>query len=527
MTSFIQRHRDSVIGVLNGLDRLRLRGTKRLLAHTGGMSNFLWQVKVRLKDFKTYALAVTDQIRRAIEQVADDMDRPHVYLRSSSADKEAIARSIMERDGVTEGLICVLSSVEPCFSYSIHRNAETKKLELQGGNSKCKHYYHYAIHPELGFMHVRLQTWFPFTVHMCINGREWLARQMDRAGIGYTRRDNCFVDVADVKRAQHLLDGQLRGNWAIMLNRIVHDASPGLRSVFRTCPVDSYWSVDQSEWATDVMFRSPDALKGLYPHLIRHGMQTLGSRDVMRFLGRRAPTEPHLHHEGIHNAFKGEVVTDLKGRPEGVRIKHRVNRNSVKMYDKQGSVLRVETTINDARDMKAYRPKEGDPRGKKSWRYLRKSVVDLRRRAQISQAANERYLEAMAAAELKTPLCELTGPVCRPVRWKGTRVRALHPFNGDDAALLAAVNRGEFTLNGFRNRDLRGLLYTRKKEYAPVEIRRQSSAVTRRLRMLRAHGLIRKVPRTHRYVISPKGRQVITALLAVRQADTEKLTNAA
>jgi hypothetical protein len=526
MVSFIQRHRDSVLGVLNGLDRIRLRGTLRLLANVGGMSHYLWQVRVRLKDFKAYALSVTDRIRRAIEQVAEAADRPSIYLPGSSVSKEDQARDLAERDGIREGLIGVFSSVEPCFSYQIYRNRQTQQIELRGQAGKCKHYYHYCIHPQLGFLHVRLQTWFPFTVHVCINGREWLARQMDQAGIGYQRRDNCFVALADVAAAQGLLDQQLRVDWPALLNRLVDQANPAYGELFRDCPVPYYWSVDESEWASDVMFRSAAALTALYPHLLQHGMQILKSQDVLRFLGRRAPTRRCLQHEGIHNAFKGEVVTDLKGRPEGVRIKHRVNRNSVKMYNKQGSVLRVETTLNDARDMRVYRAREGDPQGPKRWRYLRKSVVDLPRRAEVCQAANERYLEALAAVEQTTPLKDLTEPLCRAIRWKGRRARAINPLNADDAALLEAVSRGEFLLHGFRNRDLRRHLHG-PQTGSERETRRQSAAITRKLRLLRAHGLIRKVPHTHRYMLSPRGRAAITALLSARQADTKKLMGAA
>ena len=526
MDTFIQRHRNAVIGRLNGFDRLRLRGTMRWLANVGGMLSYLREIRVLLKDFKEYALSVTDQVRTAIEQVAEAAHRPQMFLQSSSLSKEDLARRIAERDGIEEGLICLLSSVEPCFSYEIHKNRETRELELRGGNFKCKHYYHYWMHPEFGFMHVRLQTWFPFTVHMCINGREWLARQMDRAGIGYTRRDNCFVEVADVQRAQKLLDHQLHVKWRTMLDRMVRQVSPAHRKVFRACPVDYYWSVDQSEWATDVMFRSASVLDRLYPNLLRHGMYALGSQDVLRFLGRRTPSRRCLQHDGIHNAFKGEVVTDLKGRPEGVRIKHRVNRNSIKMYNKQGSVLRVETTLNDARDMKVYRAKEGDPQGKKSWRGLRKSVVDFPQRAQVCQAANERYFQSLASAEEKTPLAQLTEPVCRPVRWKGKRVRSINPLNPDDAALLEAVARGEFTIRGFRNRNLRSLLFTRKAGYSRKDICRQSAAITRKIRLLRAHGLIRKVPHTHRYMVSDDGRRVLTALIVARKADTDTLAKA-
>ncbi len=521
MRSFIQRHAGSVMGVLNGFDRLRFRGTKRLLAHAGGMMDFLFQERVLLKDFKAYALAATDQIRQATERIAGATGRAIRYLASSSQSKEALVQSIAAKEGIGEGLICILSCVEPCWSYEVHRNQEKKKLELQGGWRKCLHYYHYYQHPRLGLLHVRLQTWFPFSVHVCLNGREWLARQMDAAGIDYRQRDNCFVEIADPAKAQSLMDRQLRTDWPKLLAGLVSRVNPAERKIFRDTPVSYYWSLEQSEWASDVMFKSVAALAALYPRLIRHGMQHLGSVDVMRFLGRNVPAR-----NGRYGTFKGEVVTDLRERPEGMRIKHRVKGNSIKMYDKQGSVLRVETTVNDPRDMKVYRPKEGDPDGPKSWRYLRKGVADLHRRAQVSQAANERYLETLAAVDEQQALGQLAAGLCRPVTWKGRRSRALNPFSKEDARLLEAINRGEFTLNGFRNRDLQGWLYE-SKPADDREARRRSGAVTRKLRMLRAHGLIRKVPKTHRYVLTAAGRRSVTALLAARAADTAKLVAAA
>ena len=443
MNGFIQRHAASVMGILNGFDRLRLRGTKRLLANRGGMMSFLWQERVLLKHFKDYALAATDRIRQATEGIAKAAGQTIRYLASSSRSKEEFVREIAETKSVQEGLICILRCVEPCWSYEIHRNREKKEIELQGGRRKCLHYYHYYRHPEMGLLHVRLQTWFPFSVHVCVNGREWLARQMDTAGIGYRQRDNGFVEIADLVGAQALMDRQRQTDWPTLLDGLVAGVNQAETELFRMTPVPYYWSVDQSEWASDVMFTSPEALAALYPRLIRHGMQNLGSLDEMRFLGRKVPA-----HNGRYGTFKGEVVTDLKERPEGIRIKHRVDRNSIKMYDKQGSVLRVETTLNDARVLKVYRPKEGDPQGPKEWRYLRKGVADLHRRAHVSQAANDRYLASLASVE---------------------ETRAL----------------------------------------------------------LRAHGLIRKVQKTHRYVLTKEGTQAITALLAARAADTAKLITAA
>jgi hypothetical protein len=285
--------------------------------------------------------------------------------------------------------------------------------------------------------------------------------------------------------------------------------------------VPYYWSADETEWASDIMFKSPERLAALYPRLIQHGMQNLCSADVMRFLGRKLRSE-----QGPPGNFVGEVVSDVKHRPEGMRIKHRLNRNAIKMYDKEGSVLRVETIINDPRDMKVYRTREGDKHGALAWRRLRKGVADLHRRAQVSQASNERYLTSLATVENTMALGELAERLCQPVVWKGKRVRALNPLAGDDARLLEAVNRGEFHVNGFRNRDLRPLLYG-DREVTREERRRQSSCVSRKLRMLRAHGLIHKVSKTHRYVLTTKGTQAVNALLAARAANTATLIKAA
>jgi hypothetical protein len=276
-----------------------------------------------------------------------------------------------------------------------------------------------------------------------------------------------------------------------------------------------YWSLDQSEWATDILFKRASDLRKLYPALIRHGIESFASPEVMRFLGRKVD-------QGITPRFAGEVISDLAKRPEGMRIKHRVNRNSLKMYDKAGSVLRVETTLNDMRDLQAPRT----VKGKRVWKRMRKGVADMPRRAQVSQASNRRYLQALAQVKAPTPLKTLTDKLAAPVTWKGKRVRGLNLLGPDDAALLEAAARGEFLVNGFRNRDLQHLLFDRPAT-EPAEKRRRSGQITRKLRMLRAHGLVHKVPHTHRYMLSDKGRRVSTALHAAREADIDTLSQAA
>ena len=523
MNQFVQRNASAVIGILSGFDRVLFRGTLQRLATAAGLQSFLCSTGVLLKDFGEHSEKATQQVCQASEAVARDAGRSVEYLQDASVRKDEHARQIARRDGVDGGLICVLRAVESCYSFEIHRNRTAKRLELRSTKRRCLHHYHYMFHPRLGFMHLRLQTWFPFNMSVCINGREWLARQMDAAGLGYVRRENCFIDLQDVDRAQLLMDEQLRTNWKSLLNEVAAMANPALGQMFgpsSRCPIDPYWSAQQSEWATDVMFKSADGLARLYPQLIRQGMETLGSRDVLRFLGKKVP-------EG-RNAparFVGEVLSDLKDRPEGMRLKHAVNGNSVKMYDKQGSVLRVETTVSQTGDFKVFRGTEANPEDLK-WRPLRKGVAALHRRAEVSQASNDRYLDAMAAVEQATPLKELARPLCAAVKSQGRRARALNPLSKEDMALLAAVARGEFAMNGFRNRDIRGQLYATPTD-DKAEARRRSAAIGRKLTLLRAHGLIKKVPKTHRYHVSDRGRLAITALLAATEANASFLAKAA
>jgi hypothetical protein len=165
--------------------------------------------------------------------------------------------------------------------------------------------------------------------------------------------------------------------------------------------------------------------------------------------------------------------------------------------------------------------RKNDPEGRPQWRILRRSVADLHRRAEISRAACKRHLEALAAVRVPWPLGQEASRVCRRVKRNGRGYRALNPLAAADAALLSAVNRGEFVLQGFRNCDIRQLLHGHVGH--GVKACRLMARVGRQLALLRAHQLIKKVPRTHRYVVTKKGRQIITALLAARNANTEQL----
>jgi len=523
---FLHRYGSHVIGHLSGYDRLRLRGTLRPLYHPPVMERYLSRCHVRLLDFKAFVRQTSERICTTAKAWAAKLGRPYHYLSSNQQDKEALARKIAAAEGLTSGPITLLGCVEPCKTFRVHGGYADHLLRLALEPRQCMHLYFYGFHPHFGLMHLRLQTWFPFQIDICLNGREWLCRQLDGEGLAYRRQGNCLVQVQDWARAQTLLNTQVHWDWPKALAGLLKEFHPLSRQLCRPLELSYYWSVSESEYATDLVFRDAATLARLYPQWIRHAITTFGCTDVMRYLGRRVPTQPGQ----VPGHFGGEVISDIKCRQEGVRAKHSVNGNSVKMYDKAytpvGNVFRVETTTNRPQEFRTFRRPEAQPKGPKRWRVLRRSVADMPRRAEVSLAVNGRYLAALASTSGATPLAESAAKVCRPRRRQGRRYRGLNPWSPPDAALLEAVSCADFAIAGLRNRDLQTRLFGHQKVSA-LERRRRANRLTRRLALLRAHGLLRKVTGTHRYLLTGQGRTVITALLAARQASVEQLNKLA
>lgn len=521
MNEFIAKYAARLSGTLVGFDRLVFRGTNGL-NHTAGMKGYLWANDLKLKDFGEHAQQVSRRVKERALAGLEATGRPVLYLRSGKDDKQQIAATIAARDGIRQGPICALTAVELCRSYVIR--GEKGRLLLELSWRKCLFIYQYWIHPVFGFMSARLQTWFPFPIHLYLNGREWLARQMDQAGIGYRRHDNCFTWVEDFGRAQNLLDEQQRVNWAEQFDGIREQVHPVFSEITARYPLHYRWTCSDSEWALDLVFRDADFLRRLYPQLVHLGMIGFSSPDVLRFMGKKVTRQGTAM--GPHEL---PVSTDLKVRSQGVRIKHRLGPNSIKLYDKaydqQGAVLRAETTISAPRYFRVFRPGAGaDPTP--ALRPLRASTADMSLRAEVSQRALDRYCSSLATVDDSSTLQELTARIERRVRWHGRPVRALHPFEPEDHALPQAINRGEFTLQGVRNRDLQTLLYSTPPKNK-ADQRRRSSAISRKIRILRAHSLLRKLPHMHRYQVTDQGRLLLNAVLSAHRATVRYLTAAA
>jgi hypothetical protein len=386
---------------------------------------------------------------------------------------------------------------------------------LKSGN--CLHLYRYWDHRRFGFMHVRLQTWFPFSVRVCLNGREFLRRQLDRSKIDYEMRDNCFARIASWPRAQRLMDELLQEDWTETLDAFVDSVFPDRRSLLGGWSY--HWGVWQSEWASDVSFVDTAALNAIYPTLQRHALLSSDTPTVLRYLGRKVTAKGQAN-----GHLQAEVTTRLIPRVEGTCIKHHVGRNGVKMYNKQGNTLRVETTLNDPSDFKVYRRTQGGG-STKSWKTMRKSVADLQRRAEVSQGINDRYLDHQAQVTNDQPLHQLIDQTTKPITWKNERLRALD-LTGKDRWLIDLLANPAHTVNGIRNADLRERLPKRQRGQTRTD-RQLTASATRHLRLLRAHGIIKKISKTHRYQLTDHGRTLVTAMTSALAASTAQLTKIA
>jgi hypothetical protein len=498
MRKFLEKHRAKITGTLSCFDRIIFKGHLRF-NYVRGMESFLYGKGILLKDFKDFVTKQAQRLKDRAEFLAERAGRPLLHF-DGAVRKEERARQIAERDGIQDGLVCVFTAVEPCQTFRMVRGE--RRPRLLSARRKCLFLYYYFCDPQFGLIHVRIQTWFPLTIQVYLNGHDYLARRMDRAGLRYQKCDNCFVWLENPQRAQRLAEGLKKKDWPAILSRLARRVNPLLRDLLDGHRY--YWVTDQAEFATDLIFTERPALNSLFSRLLRHATVAFKAEDILGFLGK-----------SLRSDFQGEVLTDFKKRWQGARIKHRIKENWLKMYDKFGLVLRIETVINNPYDFKVRRL--GRCKGKLvlGWYPMAKRVSNLDRYAEIACAANYRYLNALAVVEDPLPAERALREIADPVQHKGRNVAGFNPASQKDIAVFAAVLRGEHSIRGFRNVDLRQVLLGRSRDRT-VEQRR-SAFVSRLLKRLHVHRLAAKVPRSRRWRVTERGLAFMSVALQVHE----------
>jgi len=397
-----------------------------------------------------------------------------------------VVARVLEQRGDHPGLVHVISAMEACDSYRPWHDKTIGKTFVRPDGGKCLHYYFYFMDAALGLIYLRVPTWCPFRLQFYCNGHNWLARQLAAEGIGYTLADNAFVRIDDWQRAQDLAD-------ALSPDQL-HRALDGYAQ--QCCPVSDvfgqsyHWSLMQVEYATDLAFRSATTLGPLYDQLIRQTVLSVKAEQVASFLGRH-----------ITPQLAQEIGSQFSTRIEGTCVKHRFGRCSVKMYDKCGIVLRIETTTNDVSFFKHHRKvehREGPP--SRELAPVKKTIYSLIDLRELLLGCNRRYLAHLSALDDFSAGVRALDRLTRPRKVEAKTVRGINFFEPGDSALLHALQNPRVNIAGIRRADLLPELDM----FSP-------SRLSRQLRRLLDIGVIKRVAGTYRYYLTKAGRAATAA----------------
>lgn len=488
----LERYSDRIAGVLTCYDRIVITGTLPGVCHSEGMTSYLNANHIRIFDYPQFAEPLRERLRANAEAVAASADVTIQYIAKASIRKEAIIADIVKTRGDHPGLVHIISAMETCSSYAAWHDKNTHRTFLRPKPGKCLHYYFYFIDAELGLMYVRVPTWCPFRLQIYCNGHSWLARQLSANGIGYTMADNAFVKIDDWDRAQQLADSLSPDVLHRILDRYARQCCP-IIDVFN---LTYHWSLMQVECSTDLAFRSEATMKSLYEAISREAILSVKAPQVMHFLGKKM--SPQLTQE---------LESRLSTRIEGTCIKHRLGKHSVKMYDKFGRVLRIETTTNDVSFFKHHRKVEHrDGHSTRELAAVKKSIYSLIDLREIMLGCNRRYLDFLSALDDFSAGARSLNKLTSPKEIDGHRVKGFNFFDKTEHDLLCSLQNPEFNIRGVRRADLKPFL-------PQVSV----ASITRYLKRLRDFGLIKKVVGTYRYYLTRTGRNAIAAACRISE----------
>lgn len=501
MNRFVERFTSSIVAVLGCFDRVIFKGYLPIRSDSQLNSFVDHALKMRRKDFLPFVERQSQQLVEHAQAMAQQAGAPYHFLRGVHS-KEKLVHDLLHRRRHTGGLVAVLCTLENCRTVKLLHGQQRPRLVFAQRPQRVL--YFYFLDAAFGLVYLRLQTWFPFTAQAYVNGHDWLARQLHHAGSGFVQCDNAFTQLDDPALAQRLAERFAKLRWLKILQDWVQRCNPLLREDW-LAGGRYYWVIDQAEYSTDLLFTTRQALADLYPRLLEHATLHFSAQDILTFLGRR-----------LHPCFDGEVLTTCRSdRLPGARVKHRVKNNWLKMYDKFGQILRIETVINQPREFKVRRWCTRQGRRQLCWRPMNKGLANFYRYREIAQAANTRYLQALAVVTPAPALGPALDRLSEPVRYQGRRRRGLNVLRRAELELFRAALLGENRLHGLRNRDVAERLFgPAPKDRAARQ--RRTVRISRLLNLLRAHGLLAKIPHSNRYRITAKGEALMGTALYVR-----------
>lgn len=489
-----EQYREQIRGTLSCYDRIILRGTIPVWCFADGMTSFLHSKQIKVFDYPDkLAKPLREEIRANAERLATENGIEIEFIRKiKNFRKEDRIQAILKQRGSHSGLVHIFSAMETCTSYKPWHERQTGKNSLVNDSGKCLHYYFYFIDPEFGLCYLRVPTWCPFQLQFYFNGHNWLAAKLTKRNMSYLLKDNVFLEISDFSTAQELSDKIRVEDLHQVLDIIAERYCPFLKSH----GLSYHWSIMQAEYATDIVFKRQSALKLLYEPLIRTAIHSVKPENIATFLG-----------EKLHGNYQGEIGNNFNTRIQGTRIKHQMGAVSIKMYDKFSLALRIETTVNDVSQFKLYREvNQRDGSRVKKMATMKKNIYSLFPLVRLLKVSNQRYLEFISTFPDPTDGIKKLKTVSQTITSGERNYKGFNFFAEEDQELLTVIARGEFNISGFRNQSLQPFLFNKT-----------PNQISRILKRLRLHGLIKKAGSTYKYYLTSLGKSVITLGLRLKE----------
>ena len=488
--SLTERYDAQIAGVLSCYDRVVITGTLPAICYAEGMTRFLYAVGIKIFDYPAFAQTLRDRVRDAAVSLAAGAGVTIEHIAKTHIRKEAVVQRVLEQRGEHPGLVHIISAMEACDAYRPWHDKATHKTFIRPNSGKCLHFYFYFMDAAFGLIYLRVPTYCPFRLQFYCNGHNWLARRLSAEGIDHAMVDNAFARIDDWSRAQELADAFSPDRLHRTLDRYAGQCCP-VSDVFGQ---SYHWSLMQVEYATDLAFRSAASLGPLYQQLVRESVISVKADQVASFLGRK-----------ITPQLAQEIGSQFSTRIEGTCVKHRFGKASIKMYDKAGIVLRIETTANDVSFFKHHRKvehRDGPPT--RELAPVKKSIYSLIDLSEILLGCNKRYLAHLSALDDFSAGRRALDRLTKPREVHGTTVKGINFFEPGDKALLQAMQNPRVNIAGIRRRDL-----------MPDLGMFSSARLSRQLRRLRDIGVIKRVTGTYRYYLTKAGRAAAAAAFRV------------
>ena len=491
MELITETYKDKISCVLSCYDRLILTGTLPEISFSQGMTRYLYENGIKIFDYPKFAEPFKDSIRANAEHIAQENGIEIEFIGKADVRKESIISEKIRERGDHPGIVHIISSMELCHTYKPWHDKTTGKTFLRPDQSKCMHYYFYFNDPQIGLGYMRVPTWCPFRLQIYINGHNLLASELKLAGIDFTIIDNAFDSIQDVAKAQELADKISIEK----LHRKIEELTWQFCPVYKDFNLRYHWSVTQAEYSTDFVFKNQKDLQIIYDELVATAIHTVKPENITTFLGHK-----------LDPRYLGEIGNNYNVRIRGSRIKHTMGSSSIKMYDKFSKILRIETTTNDITFFKHFREVVHlDGSTSHEMASLKKNIYSLSFLSEILKASNKRYLEFISAFDNKEICRKRLEKVTSSINESNRNYKGFNFFSKYDLTILLTIIRGEFNINGFRNKNLQKLLgFT-------------SSKISRLIKRLRVHGLIKKAADSYKYYLTKIGKETIIMALKIKE----------